>query len=187
MEQTQSVVPPARPLASSVRRQLQPASGLAVERRTRRRAPPPRQNVQYNTGFLLPPGQLSAEVRGAGEPERSLGSFESDVTVPDQHKEKLKLSSLILSSQNVVAARKPQPSPLIRDGQEIIPNLAHVFTTSQTATFFYEVYDPAPGGGEELDPPVDQHRLLPRPGEGLRDAAGGNHRAERAGAKGRGL
>ncbi len=103
----------------------------------------PRQNVQYNTGFLLPPGTYHLKFVMRENQNGMLGSFESDLTVPDLHKEKIKLSSLILSSQKAPVARKPQPSPLVRDGQEIIPNLAHVFTTAQTATFFYEVYDPA--------------------------------------------
>ena len=32
-----------------------------------------RKNVQYNTGFVLPSGHLSSQVRGAGEPERPPG------------------------------------------------------------------------------------------------------------------
>jgi hypothetical protein len=42
-------------------------------------------------------------------------------------------------------------SPLIRDGQEIIPNVTHVFSSAQHLRLYYEVYDPgragAPSGG----------------------------------------
>jgi hypothetical protein len=55
----------------------------------------------------------------------------------------MKMSSVILSSQKVVAEKKSQSSPLVNDGQEIIPNVAHVFTPEQSMTLYYEVYDPA--------------------------------------------
>ena len=132
---------------------LAPAAGsAALPPAVNSTAPPParpRHNVQYNTGFLLPPGSYHLKFVVRENQNGMLGSFETDLTVPDLHKEKLKLSSLILSSQKMAAARKPQPSPLVRDGQEIIPNLAHVFTTAQTATFFYEVYDPVRQAAEK--------------------------------------
>jgi hypothetical protein len=63
--------------------------------------------------------------------------------IPDLRKEKLKISSLMLSSQKIAAGKKPQLNPLVSDGQEIIPNIAHVFTPKQSMTLYYEVYDPA--------------------------------------------
>ena len=38
------------------------------------------------------------------------------------------MSSVMLSSQKGCGNAKPQPIPLVRDGEEIIPNMAHVFT-----------------------------------------------------------
>ncbi len=72
-----------------------------------------------------------------------VGTFESDVTIPDLRKEKMKISSVMLSSQKVQPAKKSQANPLVSDGQEIIPNIAHVFTPEQSMTLYYEVYDPA--------------------------------------------
>jgi hypothetical protein len=49
----------------------------------------------------------------------------------------------------------------VRDGNELVPNIAHVFTVDQHLYFFYEVYDPAkdkapeaPPDAKEKAPPV---------------------------------
>jgi hypothetical protein len=46
-------------------------------------------------------------------------------------------------------------SPLVRDGQELVPNVAHVFRQDQHLYFLYEVYDPAQekGGAEPAAAP----------------------------------
>jgi hypothetical protein len=72
-----------------------------------------------------------------------VGTFESDVVIPDLRKEKMKMSTVLLSSQKVPSAKKSQSNPLVNDGQEIIPNISHVFTPGQSMTLYYEVYDPA--------------------------------------------
>ncbi len=72
-----------------------------------------------------------------------VGTFESDVVIPDLRKEKMKMSTVMLSSQRVPAGKKSQSNPLVSEGQEIIPNVAHVFTPEQSMTLYYEVYDPA--------------------------------------------
>jgi hypothetical protein len=41
-------------------------------------------------------------------------------------------------------------SPLIRNGEEIIPNVTHVFSSSQHLKLYYEVYDP---GRRNAQPP----------------------------------
>jgi hypothetical protein len=63
--------------------------------------------------------------------------------IPDFRKEKMKMSSVMFSSQKAPAGKKSQSNPLVSDGQEIIPNIAHVFTSQQSMTLYYEVYDPA--------------------------------------------
>ena len=104
---------------------------------------PRRKNVQYNTGFLLPPGRYDLKFVVRENQNGRVGTFESDVVIPDLRKEKMKLSSVMLSSQRVPAGKKSQSNPLVSDGQEIIPNIAHVFTPEQSMTLYYEVYDPA--------------------------------------------
>jgi VWFA-related protein len=104
---------------------------------------PQRKNVQYNTGFLLPPGRYHLKFVVRENQNGRVGTFESDVVIPDQRKEKMKMSSVMLSSQKAPAGKKSQANPLVSDGQEIIPNIAHVFTPEQSMTLYYEVYDSA--------------------------------------------
>jgi hypothetical protein len=85
-----------------------------------------------------------------------MGSFETDLPVPDMKKAPLKLSSIVLSSQRVPnTAKKGGPvggSPMVRDGVEWIPNVPHVFRQDQHLFFLYEVYDPARQKGDAAVP-----------------------------------
>ena len=71
-----------------------------------------------------------------------MGSFETDINVPDQRKIPLKMSSVVLASQRIPAA-KHADSPLVRDGEQLVPNLPHVFRQDQHLYFLYEVYAPS--------------------------------------------
>ena len=103
-----------------------------------------RKNVQYNTGFVLPPGKFHIKFVVRENQNGRLGSFETDVTVPDLRKAPLKMSSIVLASQRMPAtSKKNNPNPLIRDGQELVPNITHVFSPDQHLYMQYEVYDPA--------------------------------------------
>ena len=55
----------------------------------------------------------------------------------------MKLSSVVLASQRTANAAKNAASPLVADGQELVPNVAHVFRQDQHLYMLYEVYDPA--------------------------------------------
>jgi hypothetical protein len=78
-----------------------------------------------------------------------LGSFETDLQVPDLKKSQLKLSSIVLSSQRAPSTDKKRTvNPLVRDGIEWIPNVPHVFRQDQHIYFLYEVYDPARKKGD---------------------------------------
>jgi VWFA-related protein len=103
-----------------------------------------RKNVQYNTAFVLPPGKFHIKFVVRENQTGKLGSFETDVNVPDLRKAPLKMSSIVLASQRTPAtAKKNNPNPLIRDGQELVPNITHVFTPDQHLYMQYEVYEPA--------------------------------------------
>jgi len=70
--------------------------------------------------------------------------------VPDFRSQPLKISSIVLASQLQVAKKSSTPNPLIRDGQEIIPNITHVFSNAQHLLLYYEVYDPGRSNAEEI-------------------------------------
>src|SRR5712692_9512126 len=76
-----------------------------------------------------------------------MGSFETDVQVPDLRKAPLRMSSVVLSSQRVPASAKKSsgPHPLVQDQTELVPNITHVFSQDQHLYLQYEVYDAARG------------------------------------------
>jgi VWFA-related protein len=102
-----------------------------------------RKNIQYSTGFTLAPGKYHLKFVVRENQTGAMGSFETDLQVPDLKKSPLKLSSIVLSSQRVPSTAKRTVSPLVRDGVEWIPNVPHVFRQDQHLYFLYEVYDPA--------------------------------------------
>ncbi len=99
------------------------------------------KNVQYSTGFSLPIGKYHLKFVVRENETGRMGSFEADITVPDLRKVPLKMSSVILASQ-LILAPKHDDNPLIHDGQEVVPNLPHVFRQNQDLHFLYEVYSP---------------------------------------------
>src|ERR1700687_459058 len=106
-----------------------------------------RKNVQYNTGFLLAPGSYHLKFVVRENQSGRMGSFETDVQIPDLRKTPLRMSSVVLSSQRVPATAKKNsgPRPLVLDQTELVPNITHVFTQDQHLYLQYEVYDAARG------------------------------------------
>jgi len=114
-----------------------------------------RKNVQYNTGFLLAPGSYHLKFVVRENQTGRMGSFETDVRIPDLRKTPLKLSSVVLSSLRVPAnGKKGMANPLVRDQMELVPNITHVFTPDQHLYLQYEVYDPAKGKVAAQTPPT---------------------------------
>jgi VWFA-related protein len=101
-----------------------------------------KKNVQYDTGLSLPPGKYHLKFVVRENQTGRMGSFETDLNVPDLKSQPLKMSSIVLASQLQPAKKGASPSPLIRDGSEIIPNVTHVFSSAQHLRLYYEVYDP---------------------------------------------
>src|SRR5215510_2279243 len=116
-----------------------------------------RKNVQYSTGFLLAPGKYHFKFVVRENEGGKIGSFETDFIVPDIRKAPLKMSSVVLASQRQENNKKGQ-NPLVRDGSELIPNIAHVFTPEQHLYLFYEVYEPAKDKSPE---PADAKEKAP--------------------------
>jgi hypothetical protein len=98
------------------------------------------KNIQYTTSFNLPPGKYKLKFVVRENQTGQMGSFEADITLPEMKKSPLKMSSILMAS-----ARQPskKQSPLIRDGQEYVPNISHVFRQDQHLYLLYEIYSPA--------------------------------------------
>ena len=105
-----------------------------------------RKNVQYNTGFVLSPGTYHLKFVVRENQTGRIGSFETDVQIPDLRKTPLKMSSVVLSSLRTPStSKKGAPNPLVRDQMELVPNITHVFAPDQHLYLQYEVYDAAKG------------------------------------------
>jgi VWFA-related protein len=125
-----------------------------------------KKNIQYSTGFTLAPGKYHLKFVVRENQTGAMGSFETDLQVPDLKKTPLKLSSIVLSSQRVPNTAKKTVSPLVRDGVEWIPNVPHVFRQDQHLYFLYEVYDPAKQKGSPV--PASSPGLTRREGGAVR-------------------
>jgi VWFA-related protein len=115
-----------------------------------------RKNIQYSTGFTLAPGRYHLKFVVRENQTGNMGSFETDIQVPDLRKSPLKMSSVVVSSQRTPDTEKHATSPLVRDGLQWVPNIAHVFRQDQHLYFLYEVYAPT----KDKDVKGDQVKLL---------------------------
>ena len=103
-----------------------------------------RKNVQYNTGFVLAPGNYHLKFVVRENSTGRMGSFETDVRIPDLRKVPLRMSTVVLSSQRVPStAKKTKFQPLISEQTELVPSVTHVFQQDQKLYLQYEVYDSA--------------------------------------------
>jgi VWFA-related protein len=106
-----------------------------------------RKTVQYQTGLEMPPGKYRVKVVVRENQNGTLGSYETDVVVPDLKHETLKMSAVVLGTQLQTGVKKDDHNPLARDGRELVPNVTHVVSSGQHLYFYYEIYDPARAGG----------------------------------------
>ncbi len=98
------------------------------------------KNIQYTTSFNLPPGKYQLKFVVRENQTGEMGSFIADVTLPDFKKAPLKISSIVLASQR---GPSKKDNPLVRNGEEYVPNISHVFRQDQDMYLLYEIYDPA--------------------------------------------
>jgi len=115
------------------------------------------KNIQYTTSFNLPPGKYHLKFVVRENQTGRMGSFEADIVLPEMKKQPLKMSSILLAS-----ARQPskEQSPLVRNGEEYVPNISHVFRQDQHLYLLYEVYQPtrakpAEGQAKNTKPGID--------------------------------
>ncbi|HZV87708.1 MAG TPA: VWA domain-containing protein [Candidatus Binatus sp.] len=133
-----------------------------------------RKNVQYNTGFVLAPGNYHLKFIVRENQTGRMGSFETDVQVPDLRKVPLRMSSVVLSSLRAPVTNAPKKkvvNPLIQDQTQLVPNVTHVFTRDQHLYLQYEIYDAAKG---KVVVAVAPPASTTQPGGSASAAAGGD-------------
>jgi hypothetical protein len=112
-----------------------------------------RRNIQYGTSFQLAPGHYHVKFVVRENETGNMGSFETDILVPDLRKSAIKLSSVVLSSQRTPApadqerrhgppGMAPPANPLVQNNEEFLPNVPHVFRQDAHLYLLYELYDP---------------------------------------------
>jgi VWFA-related protein len=98
------------------------------------------KNIEYTTSFNLPPGKYQMKFVVRENQTGRMGSFEAAITLPDMKKSPLKMSSIVLASMRQPTKKQ---SPLVRGGEEYVPNISHVFRQDQHMYLLYEIYGPA--------------------------------------------
>jgi VWFA-related protein len=103
------------------------------------------KNIQYTTSFKLPAGKYKLKFVVRENQTGRMGSFEADITLPEMKKAPLPEKRIQMSSILLASFRQPskQQSPLVRNGQEYVPNISHVFRQDQHLYLLYEIYSPA--------------------------------------------
>jgi len=103
------------------------------------------KNIQYTTSFNLPPGKYHLKFVVRENQTGRMGSFEADITLPEMKKAPLPQKQIQISSILLASMRQPskKDTPLVRGGQEYVPNISHVFRQDQHLYLLYEIYSPA--------------------------------------------
>jgi VWFA-related protein len=119
-----------------------------------------RKNVQYQTDLELPPGVFNMKVVVRENQTGAMGSFEAAITVPNLTRNQVRLSSVIVGSRLQAGLKKDPRNPLLQNGTELIPSVAHVVTAGQPLYLYYEVYDAASGEGKSPAPAGQSVRVV---------------------------
>ena len=107
------------------------------------------KNIQYTTSFNLPPGKYRLKFVVRENQTGRMGSFEAEITLPEMKKAPLKMSSIVLASMRQPSKKN---TPLVRGGEEYVPNISHVFRRDQHLYLLYEIYSPAREKAAENQP-----------------------------------
>lgn len=110
------------------------------------------RSLQYDTGFTLAPGKYRIKFLARDNVSGKMGTFETRFEIPDFSvpADALKMSPVVWSSQReplaaaVGSAEKEKKllemSPLVHDGQKLIPSITRTFRKDQNLYVYFEVY-----------------------------------------------
>src|SRR5262249_44350573 len=118
--------------------------------------------IEYDTGFTLLPGTYTIKFLARDEETGRIGTYQTKFIVPNLNKEekRIPISSVILSSQRVDLrdalytagkSKAPELSPLVLDGQKLIPSGTRVFSKSRDMYVYLQAYQP---GATSVQPVV---------------------------------
>ena len=109
--------------------------------------------IQYDTGFTLLPGKYVLKVLTRDAETGRIGTYQGEFRIPNLNKEetRLPISSVVLSSQRVALGDAlftvdqkidgHATSPLVHNGQKLIPSVTRVFSTSRDLFVYLQAYE----------------------------------------------
>jgi VWFA-related protein len=112
--------------------------------------------IEYDTGFTLLPGRYKIKFLARDAETGRIGTYELPFTIPNLNKEvqRIPISSVILSSQRVdmrdalfsagnsKTRQAHAYSPLVQDGQKLIPSVTRVFSKARDMYVYLQAYQP---------------------------------------------
>jgi hypothetical protein len=107
--------------------------------------------IQYETGFTLLPGKYVIKFLARDDETGRIGTFQTAFAIPNLNREeqRVPISSVVLSSQRVpiggalysVKKDSDLASPLVYNGQKLIPSVTRVFSASRDLYVFLQAYE----------------------------------------------
>jgi VWFA-related protein len=109
--------------------------------------------IQYETGFTLLPGKYILKLLARDTVTGRIGTYQTAFTIPNLEREekRLPISTVVLSSQRVRAGdelhtvKKAEAaqaaSPLMFDGQKLVPSVTRVFSKTKDLYVFLQAYE----------------------------------------------
>jgi VWFA-related protein len=109
--------------------------------------------IQYETGFTLLPGKYVLKMLTRDTVTGRIGTYQAPFTIPNLEREekRLPISTVVLSSQRVrsgdelLTVKKAEAgqaaSPLMFDGQKLVPSVTRVFSKAKDMYVFLQAYE----------------------------------------------
>jgi len=109
--------------------------------------------IQYDTGFTLLPGTYTIKFLARDAETGRIGTYINKFLIPNLNKEdkRIPISSVVLSGQRMDVREKlytagksklPEMSPLIQDGQMLVPSVTRVFSRNRDMYIYLQAYQP---------------------------------------------
>jgi len=109
--------------------------------------------IEYESGFTLLPGKYTLKFLARDDETGRIGTFQTTFRVPNLNKEQrqVPISSVILSSKRIARAdalynvskkvATENASPLVQDGQKLIPSVTRVFSKARPVWVYLQAYE----------------------------------------------
>jgi VWFA-related protein len=109
--------------------------------------------IQYDTGFTLLPGTYTIKFLARDAETGRIGTYINKFLIPNLNKEdkRIPISSVVLSGQRIALgdtlytaakSKVPDASPLIQEGQKLLPSVTRVFSKNKDMYIYLQAYEP---------------------------------------------